>query len=194
MRETTNIEEKLIESFKELALKEPVEKITIKEITDGAGVIRTTFYYHFQDKYELIERILQENLVDPIMSVVREGRVDDAILELMRTLDAEKPFYRRLSKMEGQNSFEEILTRDISAGLTDVIEHLSGGENKIALKGKYPWMTTKIISEYYARAMTFALITFLNMEPPAPAEEAAEVFDYVLRHTLNETLVEWYLK
>ena len=30
----------LAESFKELALKQPIEKITIKEITDKAGVIR----------------------------------------------------------------------------------------------------------------------------------------------------------
>ena len=41
----------LAESFKELALKHPIEKITIKEITDKAGVIRPTFYNHFQDKY-----------------------------------------------------------------------------------------------------------------------------------------------
>ena len=34
----------LAESFKELALKHPIEKITIKEITDKAGVIRPTFY------------------------------------------------------------------------------------------------------------------------------------------------------
>ena len=37
----------LAESFKELAKKHPIEKITIKEITDLAGVIRPTFYNHF---------------------------------------------------------------------------------------------------------------------------------------------------
>ncbi len=41
----------LAESLKELALCRPVEKITIKEITDKAGVIRPTFYHQFQDKY-----------------------------------------------------------------------------------------------------------------------------------------------
>lgn len=42
----------LAESLKELTIKQPIEKITIKEITDKAGVIRPTFYNHFQDKYE----------------------------------------------------------------------------------------------------------------------------------------------
>ena len=39
----------LAEALKELAEKHPIEKITIKEITDRAGVIRPTFYNHFQD-------------------------------------------------------------------------------------------------------------------------------------------------
>ena len=33
----------LAESFQALVMTKPVEKITIKEITDGAGVIRPTF-------------------------------------------------------------------------------------------------------------------------------------------------------
>ena len=49
----------LAESFKELVYKRPIEKITIKEITDKAGVIRPTFYNHFQDKYELLEWIIR---------------------------------------------------------------------------------------------------------------------------------------
>ena len=58
----------LAESFKELALKQPIEKITIKEITDKAGVIRPTFYNHFQDKYDLLEWIRQAGWKDRIHS------------------------------------------------------------------------------------------------------------------------------
>ena len=38
----------LAKSFKEIACEKPVEKITIKDITDRAGVIRPTFYNHFK--------------------------------------------------------------------------------------------------------------------------------------------------
>ena len=37
----------LADSLKELARIHPIEKITIREITDKAGVIRPTFYNHF---------------------------------------------------------------------------------------------------------------------------------------------------
>ena len=47
----TDIDQLLADSLKELAAKRPMEKITIKEITDKAGVIRPTFYNHFQDNF-----------------------------------------------------------------------------------------------------------------------------------------------
>ena len=57
MKNSGNIDQLLADSFKELAQAIPIEKITIKQITDKAGVIRPTFYNHFQDKYELLEWI-----------------------------------------------------------------------------------------------------------------------------------------
>lgn len=39
-----NTDDLLAASFKELLCKAPMEKITIKDITDKAGVIRPTFY------------------------------------------------------------------------------------------------------------------------------------------------------
>ena len=51
----TDIDQLLAKSLKEIAVRRPVEEITIKEITDKAGVIRPTFYNHFQNKFELIE-------------------------------------------------------------------------------------------------------------------------------------------
>ena len=51
-----DIEKALAHSLKELVVRMPFEKITIKQIADGAGVIRVTFYNHFQDKYDSQDR------------------------------------------------------------------------------------------------------------------------------------------
>ena len=63
----------LAESLKELTIKQPIEKITIKEITYKAGVIRPTFYNHFQDKYELLEWIIRTEILDPILPLFQGG-------------------------------------------------------------------------------------------------------------------------
>lgn len=75
----------MAESFKELAKKHPIEKITIKEITDLAGVIRPTFYNHFQDKYELLEWIITTDLLDPIEPLIQNGMISEGLVLLLQT-------------------------------------------------------------------------------------------------------------
>ena len=45
------------ESFKKLLSNQPLDKITVKNITDDCGVNRNTFYYHYSDVYQLLEEI-----------------------------------------------------------------------------------------------------------------------------------------
>ena len=98
----------LAESFKELALKQPIEKITIKEITDKAGVIRPTFYNHFQDKYDLLEWIIDKELLEPVEPLIQNGMINEALVLLFGSIERDKEFYTRASRLEGQNSFGSI--------------------------------------------------------------------------------------
>ena len=79
------IDRLLADSLKELVVKRPVEKITIKEITDRAGVIRPTFYNHFQDKFELIEWIINSDLLEPIQPLLHIGMISEAMVLLFST-------------------------------------------------------------------------------------------------------------
>ncbi|MBR0385469.1 MAG: TetR/AcrR family transcriptional regulator [Erysipelotrichaceae bacterium] len=53
---------KLAQALRELLKKKPLSRITISELTDMCGVNRMTFYYHFNDIYELVEWGLQYEL------------------------------------------------------------------------------------------------------------------------------------
>ena len=77
-KNTTN--QILADSIKALVLTKPVEKITIKEITDKAGVIRPTFYNHFQDKYELLEWVICTEILEPAHPLIRNGLTNQAVL------------------------------------------------------------------------------------------------------------------
>ena len=80
-------------SFKKLALHQPIEKITIKEITDDAGVIRPTFYNHFQDKYELLEWIIKTELLEPVRPLIENEMINEALLLLFINIEKEQKFY-----------------------------------------------------------------------------------------------------
>lgn len=43
------------ESLKKLLIQKPLDKITVIDIVNDCGVNRQTFYYHFQDIYDLLE-------------------------------------------------------------------------------------------------------------------------------------------
>lgn len=44
----------LAESFQELAVSKPIDKITVKDIVGNCGYSTATFYRQFKDKYDLI--------------------------------------------------------------------------------------------------------------------------------------------
>lgn len=51
----------LEDSLKRLLLQKPLTKITIADLTEDCGVSRMTFYYHFQDIYDLVEWACEED-------------------------------------------------------------------------------------------------------------------------------------
>ena len=60
------------ESLKVLMHDHPFEKITIKMITDEAGVIRPTIYNYFCDKYEVVEWIFNDRRPEAIVCMHEE--------------------------------------------------------------------------------------------------------------------------
>lgn len=99
----------LAQSLQELMLTMPLEKISVNDIVEHAGVGRNTFYYHFEDKYDLVNWYFQTgvthflatrtnytswiNLMDSIEEYLRENRV----------------FYTNALRYTGQNSLQEYI-------------------------------------------------------------------------------------
>lgn len=53
----------IIDSFMELLQKKSLDKITVKDIIEETEINRNTFYYHFQDIYDLLESAFEEETV-----------------------------------------------------------------------------------------------------------------------------------
>ena len=61
----------LMRVFIEQLENKSLDKITVKDIIEEAGVNRNTFYYHFSDIYDLIDKLFEEEL-QRIMSEDKE--------------------------------------------------------------------------------------------------------------------------
>lgn len=53
----------IMDSFIELSRKKEFKEISVKDITTKAMINRATFYYHFEDIYDLLEKVLSEVLL-----------------------------------------------------------------------------------------------------------------------------------
>lgn len=177
------IDKLLAESFKELAVRQPIEKITIKEITDKAGVIRPTFYNHFQDKYELLEWIVAIELLEPIEPLIRNGMVNEALVLLFTNIEREKEFYTKASRLEGQNSFGSIAQSCVKKVLVQIIENSAAGKQQ-----KFVWLTPERIAEYYAQSMCYVVISWIQSGMSISARELAEIYNYIIKRSMDDIL------
>ncbi|GAA0137438.1 TetR/AcrR family transcriptional regulator [Paenibacillus sp. YSY-4.3] len=60
----------IMDAFVQLSTYKEFKDITIKDITAEATVNRATFYYHFTDKYDLLEKVLTEDLMTKVISEI----------------------------------------------------------------------------------------------------------------------------
>lgn len=185
MQRRTNVDRALADSFKELARKSSIDKITIKEITDKAGVIRPTFYNHFQDKYVLLEWIIRTDILDPTIPLIQEGSLKDGLLLIFTNLQRDKEFYTKVVRLEGQNSCETITKKFIKEILFSFI-HEKAGSKRAARKG----LTVDLIAEYYAQSMTFVVISWIKMNMSLSPAQMTDIFQYITSHSIDDVISE----
>lgn len=162
-------------SFKELIMKMPFEKITVKMITDGADVIRPTFYKHFQDKYEIIEYILKKEIKDKIRVLIENDMEDDLLRLLFTCLLKTKNFMTLFD--EGPNSFDHLMFQFIYDTL-------------LRLLNKYPLKSSaklQILSRNNCAIYTFGLadsVKYVIMHDITytPGRESA-AYDYLIHNS-----------
>ena len=72
---------KLAESVKECMKTAPVDKITVKEIVEGCGVTRQTFYRNFLDKYDLINWYFDKILIESFHQMGEGSTVYESLVK-----------------------------------------------------------------------------------------------------------------
>ena len=175
----------LAESFKELACRQPIEKITIKAITDRAGVIRPTFYNHFQDKYELLEWIIHTQILEPTKPLIHAGMVDEVLMLIFTSVKADGEFYQKAVRLEGQNSFEQITKKCIENMLLQLIH----GKEHVGRK-RHPWLTPEHIAQYYAQSMCFVVVSWIKSGMTVEPREITDIYNYIITRSMMDVIEE----
>ena len=91
-----NTKEKIATAVKELMRQKSIRKITVQDIMDETGMKRQSFYYHFQDIYDVIEWICFKELIHKV-DVEQETSIEERLGDLIDTIEEDRCFYRKLA-------------------------------------------------------------------------------------------------
>ncbi|MDY5775538.1 MAG: TetR/AcrR family transcriptional regulator C-terminal domain-containing protein [Lachnospiraceae bacterium] len=91
-----NTKEKIATAVKELMRQKSIRKITVQDIMDETGMKRQSFYYHFQDIYDVIEWICFKELIHKV-DVEQETSIEEWLGDLIDTIEEDRCFYRKLA-------------------------------------------------------------------------------------------------
>lgn len=98
---------KLAASVKECMKTTPVDKITVKDIVEGCGLTRQTFYRNFLDKYDLINWYFDKLVLQSFAQIGMGHTVGESLTRKFRFIVEEKAFFIGAFRSDDHNSLKE---------------------------------------------------------------------------------------
>ena len=185
IRET---DEKIIRTVYQMMTQEhrPIGKITVREICERADIHRSTFYAHYQDVYDLVEKV-EENMSRQLTEAFfrkldEKASARDCFTEIFAFIREHRDFYLYYLAGSGKNgvlrlAWETIRERYANA---DVGPERFGAQSLEELEYH---------GTFFLQGMTATVRMWLRKGCPL---EPSELYDLIRRQgTVQEGLISW---
>ncbi|RCW76924.1 TetR/AcrR family transcriptional regulator [Saliterribacillus persicus] len=148
-------------AFVELIGEKGFDAITIQDISAKAEINRVTFYQHYQDKYDLLEKTIEDMLQNLIQNVSPESREDliakkdepsVVFLNLFQFVYDHRIFFTTMFGENGVPTFQYRMSKTVQQFVSETIEELT----LTVHERKVP----KEIIVHYVTAASIGLITY----------------------------------
>lgn len=164
-------------SLKQLMKQTPINKITVKMVTDTCGVTRHTFYNHFHDVYDLLNWIFENEVIDELDQCCSLNNWKAGLfLVLQYTLD-NKTICINTTKSLGREHLEMFLCKTFTKVLEGVINDITRVMN----------VDEKIKKEtavFFSYAITGQFLEWINTGLKEKKEDVADRVERMLDGTI----------
>lgn len=158
-------------ALKNLLKEKKLNKITVQDIADECGINRQTFYYHFQDIYDLVEW----TCIEDTEKVLKENRTYDTwqegFLSVFDLAKKEKTFIDNIYRSVSLEMLEQYLYRLVYPLLKNVVDEKANGQTVREENKKY-------IADFYKYAFVGVLLEWIRNDM---AESPGQIVDRVSR-------------
>ena len=156
----SNITKQALEaSLKRLLLQKPLTKITIADITEDCGVSRMTFYYHFQDIYDLVEWACFEDASRALDGKKTYATWQEGFLNIFEAVLENKPFILNAYRCISREQMERFLYQLTYGLIRGVVDEKSQGvdiseEEKAFIAEFYKYSFVGVMLDWIRQGMT----------------------------------------
>lgn len=124
----SSITKKALEaSLKKMMLKKPLDKITIRDITDDCGISRVAFYYHFQDIYDLVEWICVEDATQVLQGKKTGATWQEGLTQIFEAVLENKAFVLNACRCISREKMENYLFKITYGLIRGVVDEKTQG-------------------------------------------------------------------
>lgn len=168
----------LAAALKELMAQRPIDKITIHDITERCGIRRQNFYYHFEDVYDLMRWMFQEEAVSLLRQ--HEGTLlwQEGLLQLFRYIEENKAVCLCALRSAGREHLKRFFETDIHAIIHRTVEQF--GHEVGAISAGVTESDVELVTHFYVVALTGMLESWLLGEIDRTPEELISFADRTL--------------
>lgn len=170
--------QQLAAALKTLMAQKPMDKITISELTAICNIRRQSFYYHFEDIYDLLRWMFQNEAISLLQQ--QEGALlwKEGLLQLFRYLEENRAVCLCALKSVGREHIRRFFEADIYAIIHRTIEQL--GEEIGVRTTLDSFVDVELLTHFYVVALAGLLESWLLGEIERTPEELIQFADMIL--------------
>ena len=174
----------LAESLKELMSSKPLNKISVREVSENCGLNRQTFYYHFQDIYELLEWTIDHDVVYIIKEPDHFLSWQDAGIYLLRYIRKNPSLSQSILNSIGRDALRRFYYKDAySICIRFLKENMEGIE--------YEEEDFQHLAHYYSISFSSLLEDWVKSGMKRSPEEEIHTLELIVSGTARQSMIRF---
>ena len=174
---------KLASSLKHFMMSKSLDKITVTDIVKDCNVNRKTFYYHFEDIYDLLKWILEEEAVEVVKQFDLMVDYKEAILFVIDYVEKNAHILACAYDTLGREEMRRFLYQDFISIIRSLID---GAEKESDTFTEQDFK--QFLSNFYAESLAGILIEWFKNPGNQNKEQIVEYLSIIFLSSLPEII------
>ena len=127
----------LLETLNEMLRTMPFDEIHVKDICARAGIHRSTFYHHFEDKYHLLTFVIRELmgiLIDEMTSGKRPQTIEQTVLRIFKHFQRHRDSYHLILLDRRDAEVRQIYQDEFTRAMAEQVRNSAATEDIVMVR------------------------------------------------------------